>query len=202
EIWSAEEYPGEKHYDKGQSDGEQTIPPIVQAPAAPLNEPLPAMSYHEVKSMQPTPNDESPSRAVPESAQKHCQQDVEGVPHGATAVAAQRKIKIFPQKPGEGDVPACPKFVDGSGLIGRIEVDGEFDAEKTGQADRHVRVARKIEVDLQPKGECAEPGIEPGKRQTFSGGAVHGGDETGKRVGEQDLCVKADEKECDANAGD
>src|SRR3989475_10756912 len=55
-------------------------------------------------------------------------------------------------------VPACPEVDDAAGLVGRVEVQRETDAEHARQAQRHVRIAREVEVQLQRVAEAGAPG--------------------------------------------
>ena len=46
-------------------------------------------------------------------------------------------------------------------LVRRIEILGEHESHHQAEADRHVRVAAEIEVDLEGIGGDAVPGVEP-----------------------------------------
>src|ERR1700722_18148568 len=54
-------------------------------------------------------------------------------------------------------MPTAPKISDCTSLIWGVEVNREINAEHAGEADGHVRIARKIEVDLNGVGKYAEP---------------------------------------------
>jgi len=57
-------------------------------------------------------------------------------------------------------MPAFPKFADGGGFVGRVEIEGEFDIEKPPQAQGHIGISGKVEVDLKSVAESASPGFE------------------------------------------
>src|SRR5258706_12737419 len=54
-------------------------------------------------------------------------------------------------------MPAAPEVDDVLRLVGRIEIQRQLHTEDTRQTDRHVGVARKIEVELERVGECTTP---------------------------------------------
>src|SRR3954463_10044937 len=91
-------------------------------------------------------------------------------------ISTQRKIKILPQKPCQRDVPARPKLIDRGGLVGGIKIYREFYAKHSGQTNRHVRVTRKIEIDLQGIRQRAQPGVTHRQRCTVGSSAVNEAD--------------------------
>jgi hypothetical protein len=48
-------------------------------------------------------------------------------------------------------VPSSPKFSDGSGEIGIIEIPNQFNAEEFGYPGCHVRIPGKISINLKRK---------------------------------------------------
>ncbi|MPM24677.1 hypothetical protein SDC9_71161 [bioreactor metagenome] len=54
-------------------------------------------------------------------------------------------------------MPARPEVDDARGLVGRVEVERELDAEHLGQAQRHVGVAREVEINLQRIAQAGGP---------------------------------------------
>lgn len=84
------------------------------------------------------PDDEGPSCAVPESTEEHGgDEDEDGAGAGAAA-AAEWDVEVVAKEAGEGDVPAAPEFDDGGGLVGGVEVDGEFEVEHECESAGHV----------------------------------------------------------------
>ena len=114
-----------------------------------------------------SPDNEIPVGAVPEAGQQPDDKKVEIGAPGAGAVPAQRDVYILAEPGGERDMPAPPELGDAFGDIGVIEVFKKVKAENTAQSDSHVRVSRKVKVNL--KGICgnAKPGT--GHRQLALG---------------------------------
>ena len=94
-------------------------------------------------------------------------------------------------------MPASPEVRDALAAVGRVEVDREVEAQHEAEPDRHVAVAREVEVDLEGVGRNAEPGVGGaeiagiGQRERAIGGG-------GQRIGEQQLLHHADLEEQDA----
>jgi len=88
-------------------------------------------------------------------------------------------------------VPSPPKLDDAARLIRRLEVLREAHVQHQGQADRHVAVPGKIEVDLHRKRERAAPRVT----QRHGLGVVENGSypET-EGVGDHDLLEQANRK--------
>ena len=57
-------------------------------------------------------------------------------------------------------MPAPPELDDAIRLVGRVEVDGQRDAEQQRETDCHVGVAGKVEVDLEGVAECRGPRLD------------------------------------------
>ena len=74
-------------------------------------------------------------------------------------VAAERNVEIVAQELRQRHVPAPPEIDDVDGLVRRIEIERQKDAEHQRNADRHVRVAGEIEIELEGVGERADPGL-------------------------------------------
>ena len=70
-------------------------------------------------------------------------------------------------------MPAPPEVADVCGAVGRIEVERQANIEHPRQANRHVGVARKIEVELHRVGQRGEPGLLHVWRQACIGGFEH-----------------------------
>jgi len=109
------------------------------------------------------PNDEIPARPVPQAAQEKHRHQVAVELEGALPIAAEGNIQIVAKPGGQGNVPPAPELLDGPGNIGIIEVFHELEPEHVPKADGHVRVAGKIEINLQGVAQDAEPGHRGGK---------------------------------------
>ena len=82
---------------------------------------------------------------------------------GSAPRAAERDEEVVAEPRRQGHVPAPPEVGDVLRLEGRVEVLREAEPEQPGEADRHVRVAREVEVELQRVADRRRPG-PPGGR--------------------------------------
>ena len=122
-----------------------------------------------------------PARAVPEARERP---DDEEVQVDMLAVAAERYVDIIPEERAERNVPPSPEFGNGLCGIRQLEVLHVPEPEDPAKADRHVGIAREVEVDLEHVHERAKPDAKrrrPGKRAPSSWSA------TCPMVGKQNL---------------
>lgn len=54
-------------------------------------------------------------------------------------------------------MPAAPELGDGLGDVGVVEVLGELEAQHPAQADGHLGITGKVEIDLEGKGQDPHP---------------------------------------------
>ncbi len=94
------------------------------------------------------PDHEGPGRPVPQAAEQHGDEDVDGDPPLAAPVAAERDVQVVAQPEGQGDVPPSPEVLEVDGRVGPAEVLGEPEAHQQGEADGDVGVAAEVGVDL------------------------------------------------------
>ena len=73
------------------------------------------------------------------------------------AVAAQRDVHIVAEPRAHGDVPPPPEIRNALRAVGVVEVFKEVKAEQLPEADRHIRIAGKVEIDLKREGKDPEP---------------------------------------------
>src|SRR6266850_8256669 len=113
----------------------------------------------EKRAVPEAPEDEVPARAVPETAQKEDGDEIAVPPRRADAVSTERDIEVVTEPGRQRDVPPSPEVGDGRRDVGPPEVLGEPKPEHPAEADRHVRVAGEIEIDLQRVADEAEPRV-------------------------------------------
>ena len=94
---------------------------------------------------------------MPQAAHQEGDKEVDAGPAEAPAVPAQRAIYIGAQRPPQRDVPPAPELRDALRFVGAAEVHRNVDVEHLAQADRHVRVAREVEKDLQGIADRRDP---------------------------------------------
>jgi hypothetical protein len=83
------------------------------------------------------------------------------------------------------DMPAPPELRQRLRDVGRIEILLEAKSQHASEADRHVRITRKIEVDLHREAGEAEPGKTGAQACGISGEHLIG--EGAERIGNQQL---------------
>src|SRR6266436_1674724 len=59
-------------------------------------------------------------------------------------------------------MPVQPKIDDARSPKGRVEVLRQPNPEEPGQPERHVRIARKLKIDLQCEPDCRHPCSQDG----------------------------------------
>src|SRR4051794_11974241 len=114
--------------------------------------------------MKSPPENEGPGGAVPQSAAKRGDTEVQECPTFADTIPTQWNVEIIPEKGAEGNVPSAPELLNVERAIGRIKVKWEPDVKEQRSTDRHVGVTTKIEIDLEGVSEHREPGIEQAGR--------------------------------------
>ena len=146
----------------------------------------------EQHAVEQAPEDEVPGGAVPEAGQQPDDQQVEDDPRCLPPVAAERDVHIVPEPGGQGDVPPAPEVGDRRGDVRVVEVLVEREPEHAAEADGHVRVPGKVEVDLQRVAGDAGP-----RGQRTEGPDVHRLDARvhgAERIRQHQLFGKADDE--------
>src|SRR5260370_19225957 len=75
----------------------------------------------------------------------------------AAAVTAERHVQIVADPCGERNMPAPPELRHRLRGVRGVEILLEAEAKHPCKPDRHVRITRKIEVDLQRKAAQSDP---------------------------------------------
>ena len=75
-------------------------------------------------------------------------------------------VEVVAQPSGQRDVPAAPEVLQVARGVGRVEVDGEPDAEQEGEPDGDVGVPAEVAVDLH--------GVAPGREDHLGRGVLRG----------------------------
>ena len=152
---------------------------------------VPGVIDAEIGAVQRAPDDEGPGGAVPEPAEQHGDHQIDVAQHPAAAVAAERDVEIVAQELRQRHVPAPPEIDDAGGLVGRVEIERQEDAEHQRYADRHVGIAGEIEIELEGIGQRADPGLVEGRRRR----AERERDQRLDAVGEAGLLEQADRED-------
>ena len=90
---------------------------------------------------------------MPKACEQPYDQDVADLLWKALAVTAQGNIDVLLEPAAQGNMPTPPKLRNAFRDIGIIKVLKEVKAKHPPQADRHIRIAGKIEINLERKGE-------------------------------------------------
>ena len=72
-------------------------------------------------------------------------------------IAAERDVHIIAEERAKRNVPSAPKLGCTFGNIGVIKVFKKAEAEEPAKADCHVRITRKIKINLKRISQNAQP---------------------------------------------
>ena len=86
---------------------------------------------------------------MPNAGEQHGNHQIELGASEAFFAAAQRDIDIVANPSGQADVPSVPEVADVDGAKRRGKVFRQLEAEQHGQADDQIRVAGKVEKELE-----------------------------------------------------
>ena len=103
------------------------------------------------------PKQEIPAGAMPDAGGGPDDQQVQEEPGLGHPVSPQRNIEILPEPGSQRDVPPPPEFGDGLGDIRVVKVTHKFKAQHPPQPYSHIGITGKIKVDLERKGDDAQP---------------------------------------------
>ena len=115
---------------------------------------------NQKKAMVQAPDHKGPTGAMPEAAEKKNSDQVEIGTGRGSAGAAKWKVEIITKPGGQRDMPAPPKFPDGLGYIGIVEIFRKMKSKHPAKTNGHIRIPGKVIINLQ--GICQGP--EPGQR--------------------------------------
>src|SRR4029077_19906274 len=110
--------------------------------------------------MQQTPDDTRPGRAVPETAEKHDDDEIQRHSKRTNLSAAERNVEVIAQECRKRNVPAPPKIGETDRGVGKTEIVLKMKAERQCGADCSQRIAGEIAKDLSGEREHARPRIE------------------------------------------
>ena len=113
------------------------------------------------------PDQEGPVRAMPEAGQAHHHDQHAGLSRERTFAAAERDVEIVADPGRQRDVPTLPEGLRRARKIRLAEIGCQPQPEQERDAERHVGIAGKIEIDLETEQPCADPCGErvwPGRR--------------------------------------
>ena len=150
DVLDAEEDPDDAHRNEGKDDRRESSYPFHHLAEE-------EFVGTDEETVQRAPNNEIPAGTVPQSRKKEANPQVEVHTAFAFAVAAKWDVKVVHDESAEGFVPTSPKLGDAARSVRIVEVFGELEAHDATQADGHIAIARKIEVDLEGVGQCDKP---------------------------------------------
>lgn len=136
-----EEYPSKTYFPKGEQKGEK----------AALALRFYAYFQDLVNAVNSAPYDIVDAGAVPESAGQEGKNQIQAMPEGAFAAAAQGNIYIIPEPSGERNMPAAPELADAVRKVRAFKVLLQFDPEELGAADGNIRIPGKVAINLDGK---------------------------------------------------
>src|SRR5205823_8487768 len=163
EIGRAKKYPGNANRSVGRKAGSSTRQRTAR-PWFVFEENSNHALNDQIRTVQQSPDDKSPGRAVPETTKKHDDHEIQRHPKRRDLIAAERNVKIIAQKRGKRNVPASPEIGETNRGVGKTKIVLEMKAERQGGADRANGVTRKVKKDLSGEGEHAGQGIQRDER--------------------------------------
>src|SRR5712691_9361439 len=188
EVGCAKKYPGDADGGVGGKAGQEFRGKIIR-PWRVLEENANDAFDYEIGTVKQTPNHKSPCRAVPETAEKHDDNQIDRGANRADLIAAERNVKVIAQERGKRNVPAPPEIGKADGRVGKTEIILQMKAEAKRRADRADGIAGEIKKYLASEGHDAEPGIERDERTGVTKNAIS---RTGQhRVGEHNFFKQA-----------
>ena len=145
-----------------------------------------------------SPGHEGEAGAVPEAAQRHRGEQSRDLDREAVSIAAERNVEVVAQEPRQGHVPTPPEVPQRGGAVGNVEILRQQNAEHERDAERHVGIAREVEIDLEGEAEGGLPGLHHGHGLARRRGLEDRIDEGCQRIAEEDLLRQAHAEEQDA----
>ncbi len=83
--------------------------------------------------------------------------EIEDLPALSLSIPSQRNINIFTKPGSQGNMPSSPKLGDSLGHIRINELLYEMKTKHSSQPNSHIRIARKVKIDLESKGQNPNP---------------------------------------------
>src|SRR6267142_1185808 len=106
----------------------------------------------ETDTVDASPDDESPIGAVPQTAEKHGQHQIDVGALLAKAITTEADVKVVAKPSTEADVPAPPEVLQTLRKVRLAKVDHEMEAHELRAAAGDTAVAAEITVNLPGKG--------------------------------------------------
>ena len=134
-----------------------------------------------------TPQHKVPAGAVPQTGQKPDHKQIHEL---MAAVSAHGDVHIVAEKAAHGNMPAPPEFGGTAGNVRIVKGLHIMKAEQSCETDGHIRVAGKVEIDLDGIHQNAEPCA--GSGQTGQIPIQIAGSKIAGDVGDQHLFAQTD----------
>jgi len=142
-----------------------------------------------INTVQATPDDKRPACAVPQTADKEYDEQIEIMSCFGATVAAERNIEIIAEPGGKADMPSRPEFLNASCAVRTVKVLHKADTHHSRAADGNIRITREVAIDLNGEQNGSDDDTEP--RCRF-GTVIDCIDKFRKQIGNDDLFEKAD----------
>ncbi len=150
--------------------------------------------HDEEHSLVEAPQDEVPRRAMPQTAEDHCQQQIAVRPERAVAIAAEREVQVAAQPVRQADVPPAPEVLWTDGEVRQVEIQRQLEAHQLCHAAGDVRVAGEIAIDLERKRDGRAQGVEARLRRCVESGV----DERREPISDHDLLPQSPDHQVNA----
>src|SRR5258708_7100689 len=110
----------------------------------------------QTDSVNAAPDDKCPIGAMPESAKKHSEHEIEVGAHLPEAIATETDIQVVAKPAAKADVPPAPEVLEALRQVGLAEVDHEMETHELRTASSDAAVAAEVAIDLPGKRVSAE----------------------------------------------
>ena len=131
---------------------------------------------------------------MPESREEPDDKQIQNDPAGLYPGSAQGEIHIIPKPGGKRYMPSAPELRECVGYVREIEVFQKTEAQHASQADRHIRIAVKVKIQLEAVAECPHPRHA---NRVVSGCERHVCD-LGEHIGKKDFLIESKKESHDS----
>ena len=162
---------------------------MAQDARQPLQGGNPLFRQQQPGKQQP-PQHKIPRRAVPQPRKHPHGENIQHPPPTADPAAAHGDIHIVPKPAAKADMPPPPELRDASRKVGVVEILHKMEPQHPPQADGHVGIAGKVEVNVQGKGH----GVHPVKQDGFFAALAEQLNQQGKIIRKDNLFPQPHQK--------
>src|SRR4051812_45680069 len=118
----------------------------------------PGLMHRQTGSMNSSPNNKGPARAMPETTQEHRDHHIARHAQQRTGIITthefQRQEQVIAKPLRKRYVPATPELGDCRCTVRHLEILRQLKTQYSSATDSHIRVAREVTVYLHRISQC------------------------------------------------